>query len=405
MRILQVSHRVPFPLNEGGTIGIYNYTRGFAEAGHEVTFACLNGIKHHIDFVSAEQELGQFAKTYIFDIDTNVKWYKALANLFTSSSYHVSRFYHRPFKRFLINLLKSSEFDLIQVEGTFVAMYADVLKIHSKAPVVLRQHNVEHQIWERLAKNERSKAKKWYLNLLARRLKKFEKDCLNWFDAIVPVTKDDALIFKKIGASVPIFVSPAGIDTNYWKPSHHANPYYVYHIGSLEWMPNREAVLWFLDKVWPEVTAIDDRFKLFIAGKNMPDSMKNLKIDGVEMIQEVKDAASFAQGKGITVVPLLSGSGIRLKILEAMAAGKLVISTSIGAQGIEYQKGKHLLIADRPEEYIELFKDISKNSQVFDNVKEAGKELIGSQYSNKAVVGALLRFYESLISESLLNKS
>ena len=396
MKILQVSHRVPYPLNEGGTIGIYNYTRGFAEAGHEVTLACLNGIKHNIDIEEASIELKKYATVYIFDIDTNVKPIPAFINLFSKQSYNAIRFYNRNFEQFLVNLLNSETYDIIQVEGTFVAMYFDVLKLYSKAPIILRQHNVEYQIWKRLAINETNFLKKWYLNLLSKRLYNFEKEIINKFDAIVPVTPDDGKLFEKLGCIKPIFISPAGIDTKYWKPSNNENLFHIFHLGSLEWMPNREAVLWFLKAVWPLILKMDKRFKLFIAGKNMPDTMKQMVFENVVMVGEVKDGADFVKDKSITVVPLLSGSGIRLKILEAMAASKLVISTTIGAQGIDYIAGGNLLLADKPEEFATIFKQIALNPSHYQTVSKNGYELIKSKYSNEAVINGLLSFYKGL---------
>lgn len=398
MKILQVSHRVPYPLNEGGTIGIYNYTRGFFEAGHEVTLVTLNGIKHQIDLDDARYELDKYCKMYVFNINTNVQPIPALISLLKGSSYNVSRFYSLDFERFLSSLLTSTTFDIIQVEGTFVAMYLKVIRAHSSAPVILRQHNVEYQIWERLALNEPNRLKKWYLNVLSKRLKAFEQKILNQFDAIVPVTDDDAQLFKNLGGHKPYFVSPAGIDTNYWEAARSiGNPHYIYHLGSLEWIPNREAVLWFINEIWPSIYKIDKRFKLFIAGKGMPDFMKQMHIDGVEMVGEVEDAATFIKDKSIVVVPLQSGSGIRLKILEAMAAEKLVISTSIGAQGIPVENGKELLIANDLKSFIELFTEISSNENSFNNVRKNGYDLIQNSYSNQAVISRLIGFYNTLI--------
>jgi glycosyltransferase involved in cell wall biosynthesis len=398
MKILQVSHRVPYPLNEGGTIGIYNYTRGFSEAGHDVTLLALNGKKHRIDLAIASKELEKYCKFFVFDIDTNINPLDAFSNLFSKKSYNVTRFYNRNFERFLSQLLKSKQFDIIQVEGTFVAMYYEVIRQNSMAPIVIRQHNVEYQIWERLAFNESNSLKKWYLNLLAKRLKNFEREFTVKFDALVPVTEDDAVLFKNLGYNKPIFVSPSGIDTHYWQPSTELeNPFHIFHLGSLEWAPNREAVMWFINEIWPKILLIDQRFKLFVAGKNMPDSMKGLNINNVFMVGEVKSGSEFISDKAITVVPLLSGSGIRLKILEAMAAAKLVISTTIGAQGIKYTKGNELLIADNLQEFESIFRKISENPHSFDAVKKAGYNLVKTRYANLAVVQELLDFYGKLL--------
>ncbi len=397
MKILQVSHRVPYPLNEGGTIGIYNYTRGFYEAGHEITLVALNGIKHQIDTREALKELRKFGRVFILDIDTNVKIVPAFLNLFSKRSYNVSRFYSAGFKDLLVNLLSTETFDIIQVEGTFVAEYFTEIRKLSKAPIVLRQHNVEYQIWERLAGNEPNPIKKWYLNLLSKRLKQFEQSIINLYDAVVPVTEDDAELFRKLGCTKPIFVSPSGIDTLYWKPTPALeDPFKVYHLGSLEWIPNREAVLWFIAEVWPLILGIDKRFTLYIAGKNMPDFMKNMHVENVKMIGEVKDGAEFVKDKMITVVPLLSGSGIRLKILEAMSAAKLVISTSIGAQGISYTANENIYIADTPQQFESIFRQFVLSPDKLSSVKEGGYQLIQSKYSNHAVVERLLTYYLEL---------
>lgn len=398
MKILQVSHRVPYPLNEGGTIGIYNYTRGFSEQGHQVTLLCINGIKHNIDLKRAEAELSKYCDFKVCNLDTNVKLLPAFFNLFTAESYNTSRFYSREFEKLLTETLKDQTFDIVQVEGTFVAMYYELIKKNTSAPIILRQHNVEFQIWERLATNQKNPLKKWYLNLLARRLKKFETEYSKKFDAVVPVTNSDAELFKNLGCDCPIYVSPAGIDTQYWKPiPNNENPFFIFHLGSLEWLPNQEAVLWFIHTIWPGIYKTDTRFQFYVAGKNMPDSFKNLNTEGVHMMGEVEDGAMFIQDKAITVVPLLSGSGIRLKILEAMSAGKLVISTDIGAQGIEFTNKQNILIANTREDFLQIFKEISENPKVYNEIRNQGHKLIQERYSNNAVVSRLIEFYTGFI--------
>ena len=206
LRILQVSNRVPFPLNEGGTIGIYNYTRGFHEAGCDVTLFALSAKKHQTDEAAAKKELSKYCDYHVFPIDTDVKPIPAFVNLFTDKSYNVERFYNADFESALKHHLEQNEYDVIQIEGTFPARYADTVIGHKKgAKVVLRQHNVEYQIWERLAKNTRNPVKKWYLGLLSKRLKRFESKHLNQYAALVPVTDDDGKLFQQLGCIIPVF--------------------------------------------------------------------------------------------------------------------------------------------------------------------------------------------------------
>jgi len=190
LKILQVSNRVPYPLNEGGTIGIYNYTRGFFEAGCSVTLFALAAKKHQINHKEAAEELTKYCAYHVYPINTDVKPVPAFLNLFTDKSYNVERFYDKHFEDELTNHLHENSYDFIQIEGTFPARYSSTIFANRKnAKVVLRQHNVEYQIWERLSKNSKNPLKKWYLNLLAKRLKRFEQQHLNQYDALYFIYK------------------------------------------------------------------------------------------------------------------------------------------------------------------------------------------------------------------------
>jgi polysaccharide biosynthesis protein PslH len=400
LKILQISHRVPWPLNEGGTIGIYNYTKGYFLDGHDVTLLALDGNKHQTDRKKALEALQPFANTTILGIDTDIKAVAAIKNLFSNESYNVQRFYSEEFENLIKDTLVHTHFDVIQIEGTFAALYTDVVLKNkpSKSLVILRQHNVEYQIWERLAFNCKQPLKKWYLSLLAKRLKAFEAQHLNQYDLIVPVTDDDGKLFKALGCTTPIISSPAGIDTALWLPSKNANLNKCYHLGSLEWMPNQEAMWWFIKDIWPKLKSKFTDLEFYLAGKNMPEAFKQLKIKGIHVIDYVADATEFVADKGVNIVPLLSGSGIRLKILEAMSAGKIVIATTIGAQGINYTKNKNLLIADNLDEFIKAFSLIQQDLTQATALQEEGRKLIVEEYSNQKVIKDLISNFKRFLS-------
>jgi polysaccharide biosynthesis protein PslH len=402
LKILQVSNRVPYPLNEGGTIGIYNYTKGFHEAGCEVTLLALQPSKHQNEQKDAEKVLSKYSRFISYPINTDVKALPAFLNLFTKKSYNVQRFYNKDFDHFLKDHLINNTYDVIQIEGTYPAVYTKTIKENSDALVVLRQHNVEYQIWERLAFNAKNPVKKWYLGLLAKRLKSFEKRHLNIYNAIIPVTEDDGNLFKTLGCTIPIQPSPAGIDMDVWSVSSMAaKPLSLYHIGSLEWMPNREAVDWFLADIWPSLKTEFPTLEFSVAGKRMPDEMLNLNLEGVHLLGEVESAPKFIEDKSICLVPLLSGSGIRLKILEAMSAGKVVISTTIGAQGIKYTIGEDILLADSLDEFSAAIRLLQENPEKAEEIGENARNLIQQHYSNQSVVDQLIAFYQSLIDKKV----
>ena len=396
MKILQISNRVPWPLNEGGTIGIYNYTRAFSELGHEVTLYCLDGLKHKTPIDEAQKELSKYAKTLIHPIDTDIKWDEAIMHILGNKSYNVSRFYNRIFEHEIIQLLKDDHYDIVQLEGTFVAPYIAAVRNNHKGLLTLRMHNVEHEIWERLAFVEGNPIKKLYLTLLAKQLKAYETKIIQEVDVITTVTDDDGEKFKELHPNGKFRTIPAGIDLREWTytPSKRATNWY--HIGSMEWHGNVDAVNWYLSEVHPRLIELDTDYKLNLAGKSIRaanfQSQSQLKIHSKTL-----RAFHFVRDCDVCVVPLRSGSGIRLKILEAMAAGKLVVSTTIGAQGIDYIKGTHLLIADTAAEFEEVYTKI-KNREINRNlIVENARKLIEDNYSTEALVKRQLEFYSKAL--------
>jgi glycosyltransferase involved in cell wall biosynthesis len=398
MRILQISNRVPWPLNEGGTLGIYNYTRSFSLLGHEVTLYCLDGLKHNTPVQEATEELSKFAKVYIHPINTDIVAADAFKSLLANESYNVKRFYNAIFEEELISLLQSQNFDVVQMEGTFTGPYIDTVRKHFRGLISLRMHNVEYEIWERLAKNEKNPLKKVYLNRLASQLKNYEKDLLKKVDVVVPVTPDDEEKFKKIAPSIKSFVSPAGIDLSYWKCIPASSFTQWYHIGSMEWHANKEAVDWYLNSIHDIMIKATSNYKLHLAGKGL-DQINYESIKRLDTHSNVPSAYEFVKDKDVCVVPLKSGSGIRVKILEAMAAGKLVVSTTIGAQGISYKTGEHLLIADTPSEFNAILKKLINNEINGSQIIENARALIEKSYSTDAITARLISFYDAVIKQ------
>jgi polysaccharide biosynthesis protein PslH len=399
MKILQIVNRVPWPLKDGGAIGYYNYTKGYHDAGCDVTVAALNTSKHFVDMNLLPVEVKSLADWRTTFIDNKVKPFDAFINLFSNKSYHIERFVSDDFKQLLKNLLQEKKFDVIVFESLFVASYFDAVANNSDALLVLRQHNVEHKIWETLAYEEKGFLKKKYLSLLTIRLKKFEISQLNKFDALTTVTQNDIDDFKNLGCTKPIFSSPTGIDISILKvdDSNLELPS-IFHIGSMEWMPNQQAILWFINTVWNNISEKFSELKLYLAGRGMPDSFKQFQNKNLVIKGEVEDAIKFIQSKQIMIVPLFSGSGIRIKILEGMALGKAIISTSLGAQGIDIENGKHLIIADTSEEFIEAISKLVSDIKLASELGNNARKLIEEKYDNTKVIEKMLEFYNDQIN-------
>lgn len=403
MRILQLCKKFPYPLKDGEVIAIHNLTKAFYQLGHEVTVLAINTKKHFFDRAlnKLPQEFEKTADYYDVYVDTDVRPKDALINLFTKHSYNIKRFESGDYQEKLVDLLKQQKFDLIQLEGIYLAPYLDTIREHSAAPVVMRAHNVEFEIWDRLAKVEKNMLKKSYLNLLAKRLKAFELNQLNAYDAMVPITEKDAKYFKNLGADLPVFVSPTGIDFQRLVRQSSSQVYpSLFHIGSLDWLPNQEGLLWFLDNVWMRIHEEYPKTKFYIAGRNMPEHFGKLDYPNVEILGEVESAIDFMNEHTVMLVPLRSGSGMRIKIIEALALGKTVVSTTLGAEGIYAKDQKEILLADDEEEFYQQVKKCLDNPEFCEQVGDNAFEFAQENFNNIQIAERLIEFYTKLHKRS-----
>lgn len=357
MHILQVSPRVPFPLHDGGAIGIYNITAGLLRAGHRVTMLALNTPKHRQP-ADALAHLGPRFRLVAVDVDTRLKPLRALRNLlFSPMPYNVERFVSQAVTTALGRLLSETKFDVVQFEGTFVAPYLSFVRwklthpgteTDGPPPLLLRAHNIEYVIWERLAAGEGNPLKRWYLRHLAGRMQRFEGESLRRFDAVAAITEEDIARLRALGCSAPIALVPAAVEMSSFQPDPavRPRPRTVFMIGSLNWLPNIEGLDWLLREVWPAVHAELPGLELHVAGTAPPPHLLAPRTDNVFIHGFVDSAAAFMQQYDLMLVPLLSGGGMRVKIIEGMALGKAILSTGLGAEGIAVRDGHDAVLRD-----------------------------------------------------------
>lgn len=399
MKILQITNKVPYPANDGGAIACLNLTRGFALLGNDVTVLAMNTLKHHTDISEIPESVKDWAEFRLVDVPARISPVEATYNLlFSGKPYNAVRFISKPFASKLKQLLKENKFDIIQLEGLYVCPYIPIIRKYSDAKIVYRAHNIEHEIWERTAALS-SGLKRFYLKILAKRIKVFEKSFINSYDLIVPITERDGIMLDKMGNKRPSHVSPTGIETTILIP-HSKNLEHpsLFHIGSLDWAPNQEGLIWFIEKCWPKIHEKFPELKFYLAGRNAPDWLiKRFQAPNVVYEGEVEDAYQFMNSKSIMVVPLFSGSGMRIKIIEGMALGKPIVSTPIGTEGISTQSGKNILIADNEKEFVADVERLITDDELFHNISRNAIEYIQEKFDNLALAGALTDFYKNHI--------
>ena len=399
MKILQVTNKVPYPSNDGGAIACMNLTSGFALLGNEVTVLSMNTVKHNTELSEIPESVKDWANFHLVDVPARVSAGAAIINLFFSGKpYNAVRFISTAFSEKLEELLLENQFDIVQLEGLYVLPYISVIRNYSKAKIVYRAHNIEHEIWERSAALSKG-FRKFYLRILAKRIKIFEKEFINEYDLLVPITERDRIILDKIGNSRPTHVSPTGIDTKQLIP-HARNLEYpsVFHIGSLEWAPNQEGLLWFVDKCWPKLHVKFPELKFYIAGRQAPEWLiRRFKVPNIVFLGEVEDAYQLMNSKAVMVVPLFSGSGMRIKIIEGMALGKPIVTTPIGTEGISTQSEKNIIIADNEKEFIDGVERLVTDKELFHSIGRNAIEYIQEKFDNLALASALTSFYKNNI--------
>ena len=369
---------------------------GLLEAGHQVKVLAVNSPKYNVKESDIPKDYKQKTGIELIDVDLRVRPWKALINLFTRKSYHVERFISKDFKARLVELLEKEQFDVVQLEMLYMAPYVETIRQHSKAMIVLRAHNVEHKIWERIAKDTKFFVKRWYISYLAKTLKEYELNALETVDGIAAITRKDAAYFRKY-CSKPIIDIPYGVYPEEFTPKYEieGKPKF-YHIGSMNWMPNEEGIRWFVDEVLPKTVEKVPNFVYHLAGRNMPEWLTTLNNQNVDVIGEVPDAKEFVANHDVAIVPLLAGSGIRIKIIESMAMGKTVITTRVGAEGILYDEEVNLIIAENKAKMVEAIRAINENPQIAVRIGQAARKLVEETYDNRKIIARLLMFYEQI---------
>lgn len=397
MRILIITNKMPYPARDGGSIATLTLAKALHKNGNNIHILSMNTSKH---FVNTEDIPNYLLNDYNLEtvqVNTSISTTAMLKNfLLKKIPYNAERFINDVFEAKLIKLLNEYQFDIIQLEGLYLCPYIQTIRNHSQALISLRAHNIEHEIWERTVFNEQSFIKRLYLKNLAKRIKKFEIGFMDKYDLLIPITERDAIRYKTMGSKLPAHVVPTGIDSADYKITNNNNWPGIFHIGALDWIPNQEGLLWFLNKVWPLIRKNHPNLEFIIAGRNAPANfLAKIKQDGAVYVGEVEDAIDFMNENSIMIVPLLSGSGMRIKIIEGMALGKVIITTSIGTEGIETTHNENVLICNTPDMFAHELNRLLTNKQLFKNLSENAVKFVTDNYNNQTIANKLTKFYES----------
>ncbi|HLX86761.1 MAG TPA: glycosyltransferase family 4 protein [Terriglobales bacterium] len=369
MRILWVKADKLLPVQNGGNIRTYHVLR-YLSAQHELTFYSYYGGTPDPDYErDLQRELpGSVAVcTGKPELTGAVRGLDYLAHLSAQPPYAVSRFAHAGVQKQLQGWFREQRFDVAVCDFLDAAVnFPGSLNI----PSVLFQHNVESEIWRRHADTAGNPAKKMMYRMEFKKMMRYERAAVCKFQHVIAVSENDRALMTKWVDPDRVTVVPTGVDLAQYRPASEMGPRlapterartwgtvsnastpFITFVGAMDWEPNVDGVEYFCSEVWPAIKAEVPEARLRIVGRNPDRRVQNWASESIEVTGRVPSVVEHLHQSSVVIVPLRIGGGTRLKIYEAMATAKAVVSTTIGAEGLDVHHGRDIILADDPRSF------------------------------------------------------
>jgi len=391
MKALYISSKPAYPKVDGGCVASANFIDNLLKANIDVEYLTISTNKHPFDLEEFPDSIKDKIQPKTVKVFTAVRPLEAFKYLFKKKSYNIDRFYDERFTELIIERLSAADFDIVVLDSLYATPYLQDIRKYFSGKVFVRTHNVEFKIWEDLAQNERKAVKAKYLNRLAKDLKKYEIATLNQVDGILSLSEDDLAIFKGLAINTKMITIPVTVEVS--ESEHDYSISTLFHLGAMNWQPNIEAVEYMIEML-PNIRQKIEDMEFRIAGIYAENEFDSSKEEGIVVEGFVEDLNAFIASAGILTTPIKSGSGVRIKILEMMAAGVPVITTNLGAQGLFNLDS--VSIADSKKDFVasvyELANDENKRRELGMNAKS----YINLHHNPEKVTKQLVEFIESI---------
>jgi glycosyltransferase involved in cell wall biosynthesis len=384
--ILIIAPFLPWPADFGGALRVFHLLRGLAER-HDVT---LLAPATDAEF-DASRELGQICDVVTVPAHTTPRqpanWRKRLVQLRTQlggRSFTELSGYQPALEEALPGIFQSRRIDLVQYEFPAAALH----RLSQPRPTIFDAHNIEYELLERVARTTNSATKRAFNTAEAIKLRALERRL--WRDAtlVVATSERDAEVISTATGDETLVV-PNGVDLADFDFAHKPEPGHIVFVGAMRHQPNADGAAWFAREVLPLVRAKLGDIRFTIVGADPPASVQALAGDGIEVTGRVADIRPYLASAAVTVIPLHSGGGTRLKILEAFAAGVPVISTTVGAEGLDVASGEQLLLADSPEEFAAATLLVLREPIFAERLADSGRARVRERYGWEQIMPAL----------------
>jgi glycosyltransferase involved in cell wall biosynthesis len=403
MKIIFVSQIVPYPPHGGASQRIFNLLRELGRENEVTLLAYIHpeALQSADDLEVSRQVIGEFCSRmeYFPMWSKKSPLHKFLAvalGFLYSKPFSVLGYRSKALERRLRELVTDGRPDIVQLD---TIAFAPLKKMVGNVPCVLTHHNIESALMARRAKYEATVLARYYIDLQARRLEHYEREQVQQFALNIMVSAVDAEQLQRIYPGANTIVVENGVDVDYFQPVRGQEQPALIFTGGMNMFANRDAVMWFLDEMWPQLKQRVPELRFYAIGQAPPSELLEMAAadPSIEVPGFVDDVRPWVAKSAVYVVPLRVGGGTRLKVVDAMAQGKAIVSTSVGCEGLHVTDGKEILIAYEPEAFIDhvlaLLGDESRRNALGD----ASRALVEAQYAWPSLGAKLLEGYRKVI--------
>jgi polysaccharide biosynthesis protein PslH len=374
-RVLVVSAHLPYPPRWGFGTRVYQLMRQIA-ARHDATLLCYASPGN--ESVARLREEFPVETVERRPQSTAAKRLSQLRSLASRLPYDCHTTYSREMQHAIDRLCEEREFDLVQIESTLLSPF----RFPRGARIVLDEHNIDYETYARMHETERSPLRRVFYRDQERRFRRYEQRRWQEVAACVATSEREAEIMRRHAPDTLVAAVPNAVDVDYFRPDESpAEPRTLVFNGVLDYRPNIDGVNFLVDEVLPRLRERWPDLQLTIVGRGPEGEIKGLARRGVEATGEVPDVRPYLRRAAAVVVPIRMGSGTRLKVVEALALGKPVVSTTLGCEGVDVRDGEHLLIGDTAEAFAAQIERLFESPETGGRLGRAGRELMERQYS------------------------
>jgi len=402
LRILWLKTELLHPVDKGGKIRTYQMLKELKKE-HHITYLTLDDGSASQDAIRLSGEYAH--ETITVPHKTTAKfssefYFELVRNVASPLPYALQKYVSREMKRVTQQIVDANVFDIAVYDFlTPVVNMPDQLEI----PTLLFQHNVEAEIWRRHFENAENALKRAYFKVQYDRVRVFEREACKRFDRVVAVSKEDAETMERNYGVQNVSDVATGVDTEFFAPSPSAakDPFNIVFTGSMDWLPNDDAIKWFTAEILPLIRARVPQVTLTVVGRNPSPSLLGLSgwDDAITVTGRVDDVRPYMEKASVYIVPIRIGGGTRLKIFEAMAMEIPVVSTAIGAEGLPVKDAVEIPLRDRPTEFADAVVQLLQQKQIARELTENAARKVRNENGWEAVAREFARHCEQAIKE------